>query len=48
LRDDYRGLILTTIHKFDDFPENLNTRKNIFVFIDEAHRSTGGTLETIS
>jgi type I restriction enzyme, R subunit len=44
LREDYRGLILTTIHKFDDFPENLNTRKNIFVFIDEAHRSTGGDL----
>jgi type I restriction enzyme R subunit len=44
LRDDYRGLILTTIHRFNDFPENLNTRKNIFVFIDEAHRSTGGDL----
>jgi Type I site-specific restriction-modification system, R (restriction) subunit and related helicases len=44
LRKDYRGLILTTIHKFNDFPENLNTRKNIFVFIDEAHRSTGGDL----
>ncbi|MFZ8847552.1 MAG: type I restriction endonuclease subunit R [Candidatus Hydrothermia bacterium] len=44
LREDYRGLILTTIHKFDDFPEKLNTRKNIFVFIDEAHRSTGGEL----
>jgi type I restriction enzyme R subunit len=41
---DHRGLILTTIHRFDDFPENLNTRKNIFVFIDEAHRSTGGDL----
>ena len=44
LKEDYRGLILTTIHKFDDFPEKLNTRKNIFVFIDEAHRSTGGEL----
>jgi type I restriction enzyme R subunit len=44
LIEDYRGLILTTIHKFDEFPENLNTRKNIFVFIDEAHRSTGGDL----
>jgi type I site-specific deoxyribonuclease, HsdR family len=44
LREDYRGLIISTIHKFDDFPPNLNTRKNIFVFIDEAHRTTGGDL----
>ncbi len=44
LETDYRGLIISTIHKFDDFPPNLNTRKNIFVFIDEAHRTTGGDL----
>jgi len=32
------------IHKFDDIPPNLNTRKNFFVMVDEAHRTTGGDL----
>ncbi len=32
------------IHKFRDMPANLNTRSNIFVLIDEAHRTTGGDL----
>ena len=32
------------IHKFRDMPANLNTRTNIFVLIDEAHRTTGGDL----
>src|SRR5438034_535993 len=41
---DYRGIIVTMIHKFRDLPANLNTRKNIFVLIDEAHRTTGGDL----
>ncbi len=41
---DYRGIIVTMIHKFRDMPENLNTRKNIFVLIDEAHRTTAGDL----
>lgn len=41
---DYRGIVVTTIHKFRDMPANLNTRKNIFVLIDEAHRTTGGDL----
>jgi len=31
-------------HKFRDMPAKLNTRKNIFVLIDEAHRTTGGDL----
>jgi type I restriction enzyme R subunit len=44
LREDYRGIIVTMIHKFRDMPANLNTRKNIFVLIDEAHRTTGGDL----
>lgn len=44
LRDDYRGIIVTMIHKFRDMPANLNTRANIFVLIDEAHRTTGGDL----
>ncbi len=44
LRDDYRGIIVTMIHKFRDMPANLNMRSNIFVLIDEAHRTTGGDL----
>ena len=41
---DYRGIVVTMIHKFRDMPARLNTRKNIFVLIDEAHRTTGGDL----
>ena len=44
LKDDYRGIIVTMIHKFRDMPANLNTRSNIYVLIDEAHRTTGGDL----
>jgi type I restriction enzyme R subunit len=44
LRSDYRGIIVTMIHKFRDMPANLNTRKNIYVLIDEAHRTTSGDL----
>ena len=44
LRDDTRGLIVSMIHKFEGIPQNLNTRKNIFVLVDEAHRTTGGDL----
>ena len=44
LRDDYRGIIVTMIHKFHDMPAYLNTRSNIYVLIDEAHRTTGGDL----
>ena len=44
LRDDYRGIIVTMIHKFRDMPAGINTRPNIYVLIDEAHRTTGGDL----
>ncbi len=44
LSRDRRGLIVTMIHKFEGIPANINTRKNIFVFVDEAHRTTGGKL----
>ena len=44
LKDDYRGIIVTMIHKFRDMPADLNTRSNIYVLIDEAHRTTGGDL----
>jgi len=46
LKDDYRGIIVTTIHKFRDMPEKINERSNIYVMIDEAHRTTGGDLGT--
>jgi type I restriction enzyme, R subunit len=32
------------IHKFDQMPADINTRANIFVLVDEAHRTTGGDL----
>lgn len=44
LSNDRRGLIVTMIHKFEDMPENMNSRENIFVLVDEAHRTTGGKL----
>jgi type I restriction enzyme R subunit len=44
LASDRRGLIVSMIHKFDDLPADLNTRANIFVLVDEAHRTTGGDL----
>lgn len=44
LRTDHRGLIVTTIHKFDRMPSGINTRENVFVLMDEAHRTTGGDL----
>ena len=39
LRSDYRGLIVTLIHKFDRIPGDVNRRRNVVVLIDEAHRS---------
>lgn len=44
LRNDYRGLVVSTIHKFRDMPAAINERSNIYVLIDEAHRTTGGDL----
>ena len=44
LKQDYRGIIVTMIHKFRNMPANVNERSNIFVMIDEAHRTTGGDL----
>lgn len=46
LKQDYRGIVVTTIHKFRDLPPGANTRKNVYVLIDEAHRTTGGDLGT--
>ncbi len=44
LKNDYRGIIVTTIQKFQDMPARINERSNIYVMIDEAHRTTGGDL----
>jgi type I restriction enzyme, R subunit len=44
LGSDFRGLIVSMIHKFDGIPKDINTRENVHVLIDEAHRSTGGDL----
>ena len=46
LRTDWRGLIVSMIHKFDGIEPDLCTRENVFVLIDEAHRTTGGALGT--
>lgn len=44
LRRQFSGLIVTMIHKFDRTDAKLSERNNVFVLIDEAHRSTGGDL----
>ena len=46
LQNDTRGLIVSMIHKFENMPADVNTRKNIFVLVDEAHRTTDGDLGT--
>ena len=46
LTTDRRGLILSMIHKFEGIEKNANTRDNVFVFIDEAHRSVARDLGT--
>ena len=46
LRTDKRGLILSMIHKFEGIEKNANVRGNIYVFIDEAHRSVAKDLGT--
>ncbi|MDO8721725.1 MAG: HsdR family type I site-specific deoxyribonuclease [Syntrophales bacterium] len=44
LKADFRGLIISMIHKFDGIPKNICTRANVIVMLDEAHRSVGGDL----
>ncbi|HET6568651.1 MAG TPA: HsdR family type I site-specific deoxyribonuclease, partial [Rhodothermales bacterium] len=46
LTTDKRGLILSMIHKFEGIDKDANTRENIYVFIDEAHRSVAKDLGT--
>jgi len=44
IKSEYRGLVVSMIHKFDKATEVLSYRDDIYVLIDEAHRSTGGDL----
>ncbi|MDN3205655.1 type I restriction endonuclease subunit R [Algoriphagus sediminis] len=44
LERDTRKIIISTIFKFKDAKPNLNTRDNIIVLIDEAHRTQEGDL----
>jgi type I restriction enzyme R subunit len=44
LKIEYRGIIVSMVHKFRDMPADVSLRKNIYVLIDEAHRTTGGDL----
>lgn len=44
LQSDFRGLIISMIHKFDKIPKNICKRDNVFVMADEAHRSFGRDL----
>jgi type I restriction enzyme R subunit len=47
LRGDYRGVILTTVHKFDGMPARITQqRPNVIVMADEAHRSQERELGT--
>jgi type I restriction enzyme R subunit len=37
LSSDYRGLIVSMIHKFDDIPADINTRENVIVLVNDAY-----------
>lgn len=39
-----RKIIITTVHKFAELPAHLDTRSNIIVMADEAHRTQEGDL----
>jgi len=44
LARDTRKIIISMIHKFRDAKSNMNTRDNIIVLVDEAHRTQEGDL----
>lgn len=44
LVQDSRKIIITMIHKFKDAYPDMNTRENIIVMVDEAHRTQEGDL----
>lgn len=43
---DYRGLVISMIHKFETIRKDSCLRDNVYVFIDEAHRSVAKDLGT--
>jgi type I restriction enzyme R subunit len=43
---DFRGLVISMIHKFEAIRKDSCTRENVYVFIDEAHRSVAKDLGT--
>lgn len=43
---DFRGLIISMIHKFEAIRKDSCLRDNVYVFIDEAHRSVAKDLGT--
>lgn len=43
---DFRGLIISMIHKFEAIRKESCARDNVYVFIDEAHRSVAKDLGT--
>ncbi|CPR38285.1 HsdR family type I site-specific deoxyribonuclease [Mycobacteroides abscessus] len=43
---DFRGLIISMIYKFEEIKKDSSPRNNIYVFIDEAHRSVAKDLGT--
>lgn len=46
LDGDFRGLIVSMIHKFETIKKDSCLRDNVYVFIDEAHRSVAKDLGT--
>ncbi|MDX9911438.1 MAG: HsdR family type I site-specific deoxyribonuclease [Phycisphaerales bacterium] len=46
LDSDFRGLIVSMIHKFEEIRKDSCPRDNVYVFIDEAHRSVARDLGT--
>ncbi|MEW6614636.1 MAG: HsdR family type I site-specific deoxyribonuclease [Thermodesulfobacteriota bacterium] len=44
LVSDFRGLIISMIHKFERIDKGICTRDNVIVLVDEAHRSLGRDL----
>lgn len=44
LERDTRKIIISTIHKFRDAKPDMNTRDNVIVLVDEAHRTQEGDL----
>ena len=44
MEKDSRKIIITMIHKFKDAYPDMNTRHNIIVMVDEAHRTQEGNL----